>query len=546
MTAEAQTVAEQLIESLIERGVDTLFALPGVQLDPFFDAVARAPELRVVHTRHEQTTSYMAFGYAQATSRPGVCVVVPGPGITHAGAGLATAWATYTPVLLIAGELFGGRDARGTGALHEIPNQTAVIEGTIGHSRPITSPDGVIDALDDAFDRLSGPEVRPAAIEISPDVLRAEAPAPKAATVTTQAAPSVSMTDAIAAAIRDAQQPLIIVGGGARACGPAVQELADRLGAPIVTSRSGKGVVDDRLSTVLPHVAAFPLVRAADVVVVVGSRFGVNDLGRGELDDRTTVVRIDTDDQRAAESMPNGATTLPMAGDAATAVSALLASEINSAPAPWRDQAAQLRTEIFETMAVEFPVTWQCANAVRAALPDDGILVDEMTQVAYLARNAPVAYHPEGYVNSGIQGTLGFGYPTALGAKIGRPDRAVVSISGDGGFGYNIGELATAAHHGIGVVAVVFTDGAFGNVKGMQQRVYGHDIATDLTNPDYVALAASFGITGAQVDDLDQLEATIAAGIEADTPMVIEVPIGAQPYIWPRLQGQKQFDLPSG
>jgi len=179
-----------------------------------------------------------------------------------------------------------------------------------------------------------------------------------------------------------------------------------------------------------------------------------------------------------------------------------------------------------------------CA-AIRNAIPDDAILVDEMTQVGYFARNGYPVYAARTLIGSGYQGTLGAGLATALGAKVGRPDRVVVSINGDGGFLFAAAELATACQHAIAVIFVVFDDDAYGNVQGIQRRVYGREIASALTNPDFVALAASFGIPAVRVDDADGLSAALRGAIERGGPALIDVPFAPQPDMWGVLTGRR-------
>jgi acetolactate synthase-1/2/3 large subunit len=182
-------------------------------------------------------------------------------------------------------------------------------------------------------------------------------------------------------------------------------------------------------------------------------------------------------------------------------------------------------------------------DAIRAALPEDGILVEDLTQVGYVARIAFPVHGPRQYITSGYQGTLGHAYPSALGAKVARPDRAVIALAGDGGFMYNVQELATAVQHGINVVALVFNDGAYGNVKRMQRELYGNRvIASDLTNPDFVRLADSFGVFARSTDDPDGLRNALEQALARDAPALIEVKVGEFPDPWqhivlPRLRG---------
>ena len=182
-------------------------------------------------------------------------------------------------------------------------------------------------------------------------------------------------------------------------------------------------------------------------------------------------------------------------------------------------------------------------DAIRAALPEDGILVEDLTQIGYVARIAFAVHGPRQYITSGYQGTLGHAFASALGAKVARPERAVVALAGDGGFMYNVQELATAVQHGINVVALVFNDGAYGNVRRMQREFYGNRVlASDLTNPDFVRLADSFGVFARRTTDPDGLRDALEQALAQDAPAVIEVKVGEFPDPWrhivlPRVRG---------
>ena len=304
MTEQSATGGSALVDGLVQRGVDTLFGLPGVQLDGLFDALAGSGRIRVVHTRHEQGAAYMADGYARATGRVGVCAVVPGPGVLNAGAGLATAYANHSPVLLLAGHLFGGDNALGTGALHEIPSQSAVIEGTIGATNRVRSAADIGPALDAAFARLHGRPPRPAAIEIGPDILLGAAAETRQSPAPLTGSPTVDaqMVEAAAAAIATSRRPVIVAGGGARDAGPGLAALAAALGAPVVLTSEGKGAVDAAEPFVLPQSTMFALLEEADAVVAVGTRMSSGMGGPLAVNPEAVVVRIDLDEVRLAES----------------------------------------------------------------------------------------------------------------------------------------------------------------------------------------------------------------------------------------------------
>jgi len=543
------TGGELVVEGLVRWGVEVVFGLPGVQMDWLYDALAREGSIRVIHTRHEQATSYMADGYARATGRVGTCAVVPGPGVLNAGAGLATAFACNSPVLCVAGQVFARDLGRGRGALHEIPDQLAVLRGVVGWAERATRPEEIPGVVDAAFARLTGPgRLRPAAIEIGWDALMAEAAPQRTSSGPASPTPATvdaAAVEAAAALLADADRPLIWAGGGAMDAGDELLALARTLGAPIVVTAQGKGAVSDREPFVLPTTAGYSLLDRTDVLVIVGSRF-VGATGRPRLGEGGRVVRVDVDPAEIARDLVPDAALVTDAAAGCRALADALATASggpggsDSGKGPDRlAAAAELKAATSAGLAERFEELAGYCGALRSAVPDDGILVDEMTQVGYFARNGYPVYQPRTYLGSGYQGTLGFGYPTALGAKVGSPGRVVVSIAGDGGFLYSPGELATAVHHDIGVVVVVFNDNAFGNVKRIQSQTFGREIASTLHNPDFVALARSFGMAAERAHGPEELHEVLAGAVAQGGPALIEVPIGPQPDIWPILTGRE-------
>ena len=539
-----RTGGQLLVEGLKRWGVDVIFGIPGVQLDWFFDAVAEDGSIEVVHTRHEQAAAYMADGYARSTGRVGVCAVVPGPGVLNALAALCTAYATNSPVLCLTGHVFGGDAVNGMGALHELPDQTAAINAVIRRSARARRPDEVPGIVDDAFVALTAPgRRRPYALEVGPDVLGATTDAsygPRPV-VHGPARPSEAALASAVAALRGRQRVVVWAGGGAVDAGDAVAALADRLDAPIVLTYNGRGVVSDRHPRVLPPAGGFPVLQHADAVVVVGSRF-FGSLGPLRLPEGAAVVRIDADAEQLIRSPQGAVTVLADAAAGAADLAAAVAADAGPPALPRAEVAAEtarIRTSVADGLAKGWPQVAAMAGAIRAALPDDGILVDEMTQVGYWSRSGYPVYSPRTYIGSGYQGTLGAGFATALGVKVAHRDKVVVSVNGDGGFLFTAAELATARQHGIDVIAVVFDDGAYGNVKGIQQRTYGREIGSSLVNPDWVALANAFGIAGTFAPDAQGLGQAVADAVARGGPALIHVPIGPQPDMWAVIGGRQ-------
>ncbi|WP_425065920.1 thiamine pyrophosphate-dependent enzyme [Reyranella sp.] len=527
--------AQTVLSMLEVNGIDTLFCLPGVQNDPFFDALYdRTNALRPIHARHEQACAYMALGYAMAAGKPSAYVVVPGPGFLNTTAALATAYAVNAPVLALTGQIQQSMIGRNVGLLHELPDQLAIMRGLTKWADRIPSPTAAPGLVNEAFRRLLSGRRRPVALECAMDTWARRAPVEligKAAT----ADPCPVDEDAVERAAKllgGADHPMIVVGGGAQGAGEYVQRIAELLDAPVMTGRMGQGVIDGRHRLSITAPAGYRFWGEADVVLAVGTRLQPQQQNWG-LDDSLKIVRIDADSE---ELDRHRKPEVGIVGDA-TATLKVLAQHLEKHARKHSGRAehvagikAAATKRIRETLAPQIAYL----EAMRKALPDDGILVDELTQMGYAARFAWPTYKPRTFLSPGYQGTLGWGYATALGAKVARPDTAVLSISGDGGFMFTAMEMATAAQHGIGVVAVVFSDGAFGNVRRIQQQSFNNrTIATELRNPDFVKLADSFGIDAVRVGSPDELGTAISRGIAKGAPLLIDCPVGQFPDPWP-------------
>lgn len=549
------TGGDALAESLIAQGVDTIFGIPGVQLDPACDALYfRKDRIRFICARNEQAVTYMADGYARSSHREGVGMVVPGPGLLNALAGLATAYATNSRVLLISGQIDSWQIGKGDGVLHELPDQTGIIDKLCKWHAMATKAEDIPELVAEAFRQLRTGRPRPVVLEFPPDVLAApiapDLPIP-GYVPTSPVAPSPDALAKAADRIAAADRPIIYAGGGVRASGEGAQQaltdLAHLLGAPVVVTENGRGAIDADDPLAFDQVAFRTLRETADLIIAVGTRFvgsfggalntngvPVVDINVDEADlggPRTEqiAVAVHADVRLALEGLvrllsgdsprnsPDGQTTPPAARPARPDRTA----EIAAARA-WTNKAlSQLDPQR----------AW--LDAIGRTLGKDGVFVSEYTQIGYAAAICMPRHSPETYIGPGYEGTLGFGFATALGVQAAAPDRRVVSVSGDGGFSWTMQELSTMRRYGLPLVEIVFNDGYYGNVRRIQNGNYGGRVfSSDLTDPDYMQLAAAFGIAHARAFDPEELGRVLERALASRTPTLIEVPVADFPSPW--------------
>ena len=530
---DKMTTAEAIVASLIAHGIKTLYALPGVHNDHLFDALYRASDrIGVIHPRHEQGAGYMALGAALATGRPAAYAVVPGPGLLNTGAALLTAYTMNAPVLGLIGQIPDADIGRGLGHLHEIRDQAGVIARLVDFSVRVKAPAEASRLVAQAVAAMFSGRRGPAVLECAIDMWGRPGGSPPLAPGTVHG-PDLD-EDAIAAAAKKlgaAKRPMIICGGGAQDASAEVTALSAILQAPVLGYRRGRGVLDSRdpLSVTLP--LGRELWGEADAVLGVGTRMFYPFRHWG-IDDDLTVIRIDSDPEELARAHRPAVSLI---GDAAPILRRLL-DILPHHNARRRSRADEMRQRHARWNARFDKLAPQRAflDAIRAVLPEDGIFVDEVTQIGFAARLTFPVYQPRTFLSPGYQDNLGWGYATALGVKHARPDVPVLAISGDGGFMYTANELATAVCHRIPLVAVVFNDGAFGNVRRIQAEQYGNRlIACDLANPDFLRFAKSFGAAAERAKDPTALRAALKRGLaRRGVPTVIEVPVGAMPSPW--------------
>jgi acetolactate synthase-1/2/3 large subunit len=533
-TQAGPTGAETLVNSLAAEGVDTIFGLPGLQLDYIFDALYDHQDtIRVIHTRHEQATAYMAFGYAQASGRIGTCLVVPGPGVLNATAALSTAYACNTPVLCITGQIPSAHIGGGLGFLHEIPDQTGLLASVSKWQGLVKSPAHAADVVHAAFRELNSGRRRPVVIEIPPDIAAERSPAVPLGPPTQPAAPPNPDPDAIARAaalLERARNPAIFVGSGVFGAESELRQLAEMLQAPVIMSEHGLGALDIRHPLAQTMQVGNDLWPSIDVALAVGTRFfhPIVEWGR---DDDVRLIRIDIDPEQSVAAWPPD---VHIVADARAALAELLerVPVANRRRENRETEFAQIKAQKEEALGRILAPQRAYTKVIRDALPEDGIVCFDVTQLHFYSWWGYPVYRPRTVIQPGYQGTLGYGYPTAL---VALPDRPVIYVGGDGGFMFNCQELSTAMRFGIAVVAIVFNDHAYGNVRRIQREMFGGRlISSDLYNPDFAKFVDSFGMDYWKADSPQTLAPALNAALSGK-PAFIEVKIDGFPNPFPHM-----------
>lgn len=526
---------EAIVDGLVAHGVDTVFGLPGAQIYGLFDAFHQA-QLKVIGARHEQACGYMAFGYARSSGKPGVFSVVPGPGVLNASAALLTAFGCNEPVLCLTGQVPIPFLGKGRGHLHEMPDQLATLRTFVKWADRIEYPDNAPSMVSRAFQEMLSGRRGPASLEMPWDVFTQRAqvtpvepfdplPAPQ---------PDPDRIKAAADLIAGSKTPMIFVGSGAIDAREEILELAEMIDAPVVAFRSGRGIVSNAHELGLTMAAAYKLWPKTDLMIGIGSRMELPTMSRWPYQPAgLKCVRIDID----PAEMRRWPADAPVVADAKAATADLAAAVRKAGYGKTSGRRAAIREATTATEQEIQRVQPQMAylKILREVLPANAIVTDELSQVGFASWYGFPIYEPRTFITSGYQGTLGSGFPTALGVKVANPDKPVVAITGDGGFMFGVQELATAVQFKIGVVTLVFNNSAYGNVRrDQQERFDGRIVASDLVNPDFVKLAESFGVGAARVTSPDHFRPALEKALADGGPYVIsiEVPTGSETSPW--------------
>ncbi len=530
---------EALAKSLANEGVEVVFGIPGIQVYGIVAGLRDEPELRMITTRHEQATTYMADGYARASGKPGVALVVPGVGLYNAASGLTNAYSRSSPVLLIAGQVPRGAMGKNLGAVHEVEDQRGTVRSVTKWQRQALRPREVPDAVFEAFRQMRTGRPRPTLIEMPPDagVEREEVRLRNPARIP-RIVPSREDLQEAAQVISKSSTPLIYAGGGvARSdAEEALIKFAEATNIPVVTSSGGKGSIPDNHplsygSCFSPRGERqemnqlFEVMQSSDVVIGIGARFSLGNPA-GEA---STLVNINIDDSELTRVQAN---TIPLHGDAKATIEALLPylMEAGAVDRPSPAEAVKAARNLISYYDIrlkepQYPVL----EAMQKGIPEGAFMVWDVSQFGFYARTHWQVNHPKTYIDSGYSFNLGYAFPTALGVKVAKPDRPVVCVAGDGGFMFNASELSTAVKYGINLVTVIFRNDSYGNVARDLEEGFNGAYETDLHNPDFIKFAESFGAVGMRAEDPLTLETMLPQALECNAPVLIDVPFGEMP-----------------
>ena len=518
------TGGQALVRSMLREGIRVVFGVPGSGQYEAVDAVWETPDVRYVAVRHEQAATYMADGYARAGGEIAGAIVVPGPGLFNALAGMATASDASSPMLVVSDSWLFPEDAP------KDESYWPMARWSVRLDRPAEIPEAVHEAMRRMKTGRPGPVLlqvpwRTLADAEEVDLLEPEEYEPPAG--------DPDLVRQAAQVLVDSAAPVIWAGGGVHRsnASEALVAVAEHLRAPVVSTPNGKGAISDHNALSLGHAELRyePLgewMSKRDVVLAVGTRTSFEDRPPGQR-----VVSIDVDDLQFTDGDEHD---IGINGDARATLNALYEA-IRATPARSDDPAPEIASLMSERFAKHNQLEPQRSliNAVREAVPEDGIVVQGMNQIGYYSRNYLPMYASRTYLTASHHGTLGYAFPVGLGAKIARPDRAVVVLSGDGGFLYNSQELATAVKYGVNVVVVVFNDNAYGNVLRAQIEEFDdHVLGTRLHNPDFAALARTYGARGVRAEGAQELKAALEEALSANGPTLIEVPVGMMARVY--------------
>jgi thiamine pyrophosphate-dependent acetolactate synthase large subunit-like protein len=522
------TCGEAVVKLLAAYGVDTVFGMAGTHTVELYRGIARAG-LRHVQCRNEQGASLMADGYARVTGKPGVCTIVSGPGVTNAATGIAQAYCDSQPMIVLSGACATHAQGKGWGAVHELRDQSAVTAGFTAFSAMVRYPDEVPELLARAYALFRSGRPRPVHLSLPWDVL----PVPVETDWQTRRTPSLPMPDPraideAADRLAMARSPLIVVGGGAVGTRKALTQIAERIGAPVLSTNAGKAILQEShplsIGCSILQRPSQQALREADVVLVVGSQIAEGDHFLSKLDISGDMIRIDID---PAQLVSVYAAAVAIQSDAGAAMLAL-ARALDARPAAvgatnGASRAKEIRARNAAGMTGTERQHARVWNILRAAIPVDTVVMGDASQLVYTGSFAMPMEAERCWYYSGNYCSLGVALPMAIGAKIGVPHRPVIAVAGDGGVMFTVNELATAAEEGLSLPVVIWNNDALKEIVDQMDQRHIPRIGVQPKSPDFMRLAESLGCHAERAASAQHLTDAVRDALSAGRPTLIEV-----------------------
>jgi acetolactate synthase I/II/III large subunit len=526
------TCGELLVRLLEDLGVRVVFGIPGVHTVELYRGLP-ATQIRHITPRHEQGAGFMADGYARVSGRPGVCFIITGPGMTNIMTAMGQAFADSVPMLVISSVNKTEQLGMGGGRLHELPSQRNLVSGVSAFSHTLLRPDELPAMLSRAFAIFNSARPRPVHIEIPIDVITAPADHVdrKLGARPSRPAPCPEAITRAVSILNSAQRPLLLLGGGACDAGDEAQRLAEALDAPTACTINAKGVLPRGHPLSLGSNQSLPPVRElslnSDVVLAIGTELGETDYDvvfDGNFQIAGTLIRIDIDPEQLNRNFAADVAILSDARMAMTALLAGLGKRVKySAASPGTRRAADVRARL----EAQWPASWsgqrRTLEILQEALPDV-IIAGDSTQPVYSGNHLFEANQPRSWFNSATgYGTLGYGLPAAIGAKLAAPDRPVVALVGDGGLQFTLPELASAVEAKAAIIVLLWNNRGYGEIKRFMQNRNIPAIGVDIYTPDFLAVAVGFGCRAERAASFAHLHQLLQSAGESDRPLVIEM-----------------------
>ncbi|MBV7567588.1 5-guanidino-2-oxopentanoate decarboxylase [Pseudomonas sp. PDM27] len=522
--------AEALVQLLEGYGVETVFGIPGVHTVELYRGL-HGSRLKHISPRHEQGAGFMADGYARASGKPGVCFIITGPGMTNIITAMGQAYADSVPMLVISTCNRREHLRLGHGHLHEMPDQRALVAGVCAFSHTLQHPSQLPEVLARAFALFGCTRPRPVHIEIPLDVLEMSADGLdlRPRSLPAAPAPALEAIDDAVALINNAKRPLILAGGGARRASEALTALAERLQAPVALTTNARGLLAPEHPLLLDGVQSSAhgreLFAEADLVLAVGTELGETDydfFGLGPVQFKAPLIRLDIDPMQILGVQ---AATVGLLGDAGQGLLLLLdrLPQRQADPAWAAERVAQVNALEHAGWSARQSRMQALLDTLRDHLPQP-LIVGDSTQPVYQGALGYRAPTPNSWFNAGSgYGTLGYGLPAAIGAKLAQPLRPVVALVGDGGLQFSSAELIAAKEAGVGVILLLWNNSSYAEIRDYMNAKAVPLLGVDILTPDFAAFAQSCHVSHHRARDLGGLRELLGQLGSSVEPVMIEV-----------------------